>query len=239
MFRKAVALGFPVAAAALSQRHRPTAVDNPGRTMTRARLALKWQRLTHPCEVLDFYGHKEEMGDRAVFSNFYRQSPFTFVVPECVCAIPLSLEDRSVECTFSEKPIMLCKAAAHGDEEAYFNITKADTPGDAKKLGRMVKNKEGCFDDVLWREIECSVAFEVVFQKFSKTDKLRKILLDHAGDKTIFAEMTSKDVNWGTGMDIEADGCNIPANWPGSNMLGWAINEVADILKQEPDMFEK
>ena len=128
-------------------------------------------------------------------------------------------------CDFSEKAIMLCKAAVMGDAEKYHEIAKALKPNVAKQLGRQVRG----FDEATWKMVECSVAFEVVYQKFSKSPALKEILLKQDGQ---FAEMTSNDHNWGTGLDKADPDASDPSKWPGTNMLGWALTEAATILRQ-------
>jgi len=83
------------------------------------------------------------------------------------------------------------------------------------------------FDQDLWNRIDCSVAFQVVLQKFSKTLELKKILLKYEG---LYAEMTSNDVNWGTGIDRWDPVKTVPSKWQGDNMLGWALTEVRALL---------
>jgi len=183
-------------------------------------------------DIVDFYDHKwRVMREWAVFSNFYDQSncPFDFDVPLAFCACELSDSDRVVCCEFSEKAVMLCKAAAMGDVETYGEIAKAKSPDVAKRLGRQVVG----FDDDIWASIVCSVAFHVVHQKFAKTPQLRKLLLQGLNGEdqpTLFAEMTERDAIWGTGMDRQDRRAKNPSNWPGTNILGWALTEARDLL---------
>jgi len=155
--------------------------------------------------------------------------PFDFDVPLAFCACELSDSDRVVCCEFSEKAVMLCKAAAMGDVETYGEIAKAKSPDVAKRLGRQVVG----FDDDIWASIVCSVAFHVVHQKFAKTPQLRKLLLQGLNGEdqpTLFAEMTERDAIWGTGMDRQDRRAKNPSNWPGTNILGWALTEARDLL---------
>ena len=97
------------------------------------------------CGVVDFYGHSSNMGDWAVFSNFFEQSKwpgsFVFQVPLALCACDLSPQERRVTCEFSEKAVMLCKAAAMGDAVTYRAVAQvpAGKPAAAKRLGRQVR----------------------------------------------------------------------------------------------------
>lgn len=65
------------------------------------------------------------------------------------------------------------------------------------------------------------IAFAVVYQKFSSTEELRTKLLQ-TGNKVI-AEMTSRDHNWGTGVNLGTPKALDPHQWPGKNVLGKAL----------------
>lgn len=202
------------------------AAPGPGQNMTSAKLWKQWEE-QGPCVVFEFYGHSLGNGEAASFSNFYDQSetPFVFEVPAKCCAIELSQDERTVSCGFSEKAIMLCKAAAMGDRSGYLRIARCRDPSEAKALGRQVEG----FNDSVWDRIVCSVAFQVVFQKFSKTPKLQRALL--ATGDCVIAEATRNDVNWGIGIDRGDPRCTMPSQWRGCNILGWALMETRSALR--------
>ena len=86
--------------------------------MTASKVKHLWQNqgLT---EIVSFYGHNERKhGKFAALSNFFDQTnwpgPFIFRVPQCLCAFHIEQHEREVTCQFSEKAIMLCRAAAMG-----------------------------------------------------------------------------------------------------------------------------
>jgi ribA/ribD-fused uncharacterized protein len=213
----------PLGGAAGAARARPT--PGPGQEMTPTRLLQRW-RATAPSNVLGFYSHKVE-AELACFSNFYDQSaePFNFEVPAELRTIELPAELRVVPCDFSEKAIMMCKAAVMGDQGAYTMICAAATPNAAKQFGRKVRN----FDADIWDSVLCSVAFHVIFRKFSQSEKLRGVLLG-TGDLLI-AEATVNDKIWGIGIDREDTRVHEPMRWAGSNILGWALMEARTALR--------
>lgn len=198
----------------------------PGYNMTPQKLKALWSKMG-PSHVLEFYGHGAHAGKLAAFSNFYDQShsPFDFEVPVEFCACELEASERVVCCEFSEKAIMLCKAAAMGDHRSYHLIRATRWPSDAKALGRQVVG----FDDSIWSRIVCSVAFEVVYQKFSKSPELKETLLE-TGDRVI-AEATRNDRIWGIGLDIGDPRCRHPQKWKGTNVLGWALMETRGAMR--------
>lgn len=201
-------------------------VCGPGQDMSPAILWDRWGS-TLPSDVVEFYGHGWSNGAQACFSNFFDQSdaPFNFELPAELCAVSLSLAERTVACECSEKAIMLCKAAAMGDRSTFNKIRESCEPSQIKKLGRQVRG----FDQDVWDTVVCSVAFEVVFQKFLKTPKLQPILL--ATGDSILAEATRNDVNWGIGLDRGDPLCRTPILWKGCNMLGWALMEARFALR--------
>lgn len=198
--------------------------SGPGEGTTRASLkSFFWETIEGKTRVLEFYGHHPTQ-QYGCFSNFFA-APFLFVVPEELCGFPVSLEERTVACDFSEKAIMLCKAAAMGDRHSYDKIRASSANAAAiKKMGREVRG----FDGDLWMMVECSVAFEAVYQKFLKVSGLKEVLL--ATWDCVLAEATSNDRNWGTGLDKGDNRNRNPSQWLGTNMLGWALMEARKAL---------
>jgi len=82
---------------------------------------------------------------------------------------------------------------------------------------------------LLFATLTLQVAREVVWQKFSKLPQLAKGLLG-TGDR-IIAEATRRDPIWGIGLDIGERDVGVPANWRGTNVLGWALMQARDRLR--------
>ena len=200
------------------------------RCVTKDTLHERWAALTGTHDVIGFYGHGCKAGDLGCFSNFFDQSscPFLFEMPAEFCGCPLTAEDRTVECAYSEKAIMLCKAAVMGDEASYRKIAAlgpGSDPAQAKQLGRKVSG----FDTQKWDAVVCAVAFEVVFQKFKQSRRLKRCLLQ-TGEK-VLAEATKNDKNWGIGIDVGDPRVQRPSKWRGTNILGWALMEARTALR--------
>jgi len=211
-------------ASAMSEKKDPRSAPGPGDGVTRDSLKSDmWDKMSATW-VLGFYGHHASQ-QYGCFSNFF-EAPFVFVVPEEFCAFPLSLQERTVACDFSEKAIMVCKAAAMGDRKSYNQIMLSTAnPAAIKSMGQKVQG----FNDGLWKSIECSVAYEVVYQKFLKVQELTSVLL--STEDWVIAEATSNDTNWGIGLDKGDERVNQPAQWKGTNMLGWALMEARRALR--------
>lgn len=182
-------------------------------------LRERWQKMTGTCNVVEFYSHSR--GHYRSFSNFFTMQ-MVFEMPPALKQHPWVKD--SVSCKFSEKAIMLCKAAVFGDEETYNKIVVSKTPADCKKLGRAVTN----FDQGKWDEVLCMIAFEVVRQKFCSCEEQKKLLL--ATGEALIAEATKNDVVWGIGLDCGDPLVRIPQQWLGKNVLGWALMAVRDHL---------
>ena len=205
------------------QKKLPRPAPGPGEHISKETLRARW-KIEPKSNVLCFFMENEEWGE---FSNFYNKGGgFEFVIPQEFFAVcPKTEEARTVKCDFSEKAIMLCKAAAMGDASTFDKISKATDPMEAKLLGRQVKD----FDPTLWDRIICSVAYEVVLQKFEKQSGLLDILFKT--EDRIIAETSEDDTIWGIGMRNDDPRVNDPAQWQGTNILGWALMEARKTLR--------
>lgn len=179
--------------------------------------------------LLAFYSDRPGKKFRE-FSNFFSEmAPFTFVLPAFARREDLP---ASSQCEFSEKAIMLTKAAMMGDIEMFHEIERAKDPKSCKSLGRGVRH----FDDALWKRHLEETAFEVVRQKFESSGDLRRLLLSTG--ITIIAEAAPNDSIWGIGLGLADDRSLNPAQWCGQNILGYALMRVRSHLRGEvvPDM---
>jgi len=206
----------------------------PGKGLTAQLLKTRWEALTWPHDVVEFKGSDERQKSTELrcFSNFYDEMSFDFQIPAELCApaMQLSNADRIVRCEFSEKAIMLCKAVAMADRLGFEAIRRSSTPSEAKALGRQIEN----WRQDLWDHLVCSVAYEVVYQKFQKLPALQPVLFNTRD--CLIVEATRADSIWGIGMDKGNPEIRRPSQWQGSNILGWALTEVrAALLRGDAD----
>lgn len=221
---KAEAAGTP-----LPVQHAVQPLPGPGAQLTVRELSARWATLMWKHKVVAFKGTDERAkgSQERCFSNFYDEQPFWYELPSAFgLRLKLNTKDRFVKCLFSEKAIMLCKAAIMGDLDSYRCIIDAETPLEAKNLGKRVDN----WDDAQWHHVLCSVAFDVVWQKFSKTPALQPTLL--ATGDSLIAEATRADQVWGIGIDKGCPTIQRPSEWKGANVLGWALMEVRAELRR-------
>ena len=176
----------------------------------------RWLSLQGNHSVIVFYGKGNKYSS---FSNFARHKPFVFKIP---CGL---FKDQIVNISFAEKAIMLCKASLMDDTKTFNSIMCSNNAGECKRLGRMVSP----WNQTLWDINVCSIAKYIIFNKFAQIDYLKK-LLSETGDKLI-AEASPRDTIWGIGLSSDNNNINYPNLWKGSNILGWALMEVRDELR--------
>jgi ribA/ribD-fused uncharacterized protein len=122
--------------------------------------------------------------------------------------------------------MMAGKAKLFNDHETLEEVLKSETPNQAKSLGRKVKN----FDPKIWDEHKYEIVRHGNYLKFSQNDKLKEFLLS-TNTKTL-VEASPYDTIWGIGM-LETDPKAVnPSFWNGENLLGFALMEVRDLLKE-------
>ncbi|MFG2904866.1 NADAR family protein [Kitasatospora sp. NPDC048286] len=120
----------------------------------------------------------------------------------------------------AEHWMMAGKARMFGDEEIAQRVLEARTPGEAKKLGRLVRD----FDNETWTagRFELVVAGNVA--KFGQDEALRDYLLG-TGDR-VLVEASPLDRIWGIGLASDDIRAQQPAEWRGLNLLGFALMEA-------------
>lgn len=124
----------------------------------------------------------------------------------------------------SEQYMMYHKALLMGDNEVAEKILKAESPGEAKGLGREVRN----FDQKVWEDNCDRVVAEGQFLKFGSTEELKGVLLG-TGEREI-VETSPNDRFWGIGFNTEeAEGKE--GEW-GENRLGKALMKARERLRE-------
>lgn len=167
---------------------------------------------TREIDFLFFWGHTNEGNEatgKFVFSQWY-PSPF--------------VADKVIYKT-AEHWMMAAKARLFNDNESLEKILQCDTPKAAKALGRKVKG----FDPVTWETNCYGIVIEGNKLKFSQNNGFKNYLLA-TGDKVI-VEASPVDTIWGIGLTEDSKQANNPHSWRGRNLLGFALMEVRDILR--------
>ncbi|KAF2331198.1 NADAR family protein [Flavobacterium ginsenosidimutans] len=125
----------------------------------------------------------------------------------------------------AEHWMMAKKAELFQDQEILEKILEADSPAEAKKLGREVRN----YDDKVWLENRYEIVKEGNYHKFSQNADLKTFLLNTK--ERVIVEASPVDPIWGIGMASDHKDVLNPKAWKGLNLLGFALMEVRDELK--------
>jgi ribA/ribD-fused uncharacterized protein len=124
----------------------------------------------------------------------------------------------------AEHWMMYHKAKVFNGVEAMERVFLNDSPQVAKQVGRKVRN----FDTEVWSDAAYGIVVEGNLLKFSQQEKLKVFLL--STKQRILVEVSPYDQIWGIGMTAEDQRAIKPAEWGGTNYLGFALMEVRDKL---------
>jgi ribA/ribD-fused uncharacterized protein len=127
----------------------------------------------------------------------------------------------------AEHWMMAEKARLFHDHAMRLQIIQSGTPKEAKALGRQVKG----FVSNVWDETCYQIVVIGNEHKFSQNPVLKDFLLS-TGDK-IIVEASPVDAIWGNGLPQDHHNAKNPEYWRGKNMLGFALMQVRDILRQK------
>ena len=141
-----------------------------------------------------------------VFSNFY----------------PCKIEHHGHAFKSSEQLFMYGKALFFNDLEIVEKILKAETPKEAKALGRKVKN----FNDAPWNEVKELLMYGAVYQKFKQNPELQRYLINPVTETRQFVEGSPFDKIWGAGIAWDNPKIADKENWTGENLLGSVLDKV-------------
>lgn len=138
---------------------------------------------------------------------------------------PCQFVEEGIIYKTAEHYMMANKAKLFYDEEILNKVLNSETPNEAKNLGRKVEN----FNSKIWDHHKYDIVKQANILKFSQNQDLKEFLL--STENKILVEASPYDTIWGIGM-LETDS-NIqnPSLWNGENLLGFALMEVRDALK--------
>jgi hypothetical protein len=125
----------------------------------------------------------------------------------------------------SEQYMMYHKALLMGDSEIADQTLAAETPGEAKGLGRKVRG----FDQSKWDQNCDRIVEEGQYLKFGQNEGLKKVLLG-TGEREI-VETSPNDRLWGVGFNSE-EALEHVSEW-GENKLGKALMRARERLRKE------
>lgn len=163
-------------------------------------------------KIVAFWGHTPNPGKmtKTCFSQWY------------AC----KFEVDGVMYHTAEQYMMAQKAILMGDTATCREIMAAFNPREYKKLGRKVRN----FDPVLWDREKYNVVLRGNLAKFSQNPRLLEFL-DSTGD-SVLVEGSPYDAIWGVKLESKDPRVLNPNQWRGENLLGFALMETRDILRE-------
>ncbi len=163
-------------------------------------------------KFLFFWGHqpsKDRIITKTCFSQWWESA---FVLD-------------GIEYKTAEHWMMAKKAQLFNDETYFEKIIDAKSPAEAKKLSREVQN----YNENIWLENRYQIVKEGNFHKFSQHNDLKEFLLNTK--ERILVEASPVDAIWGIGLASDHNDANYPEKWKGLNLLGFALMEVRDELR--------
>jgi ribA/ribD-fused uncharacterized protein len=165
-------------------------------------------------DYLFFWGHTQKGSaiDKSCLSQWF-YAPF---------AHPF---EHEITFQTAEHFMMYKKAIVFNDMQAAEDILKAQTPKEAKAIGRRVKG----FNDEVWNEVSFNMVVNVNLCKFMENEHLKEFLLN-TGDKIII-EASPYDKVWGIGMSVANPTVENPHTWLGQNKLGYALMKTRDLIR--------
>ncbi len=166
-----------------------------------------------PVKYLFFWGHqpsKDGTITKACLSQWWRAD---FVVA--------GLTYRS-----AEHWMMAEKARLFDDEAVLSRILAANSPAEAKKLGREIQG----FVPEVWEDHKFEIVKTGNWHKFSQHRDLAAFL--RSTGERVLVEASPVDTIWGIGLAADAPDAAHPDRWQGPNLLGFALMEVRDQLRQ-------
>jgi ribA/ribD-fused uncharacterized protein len=164
-------------------------------------------------KYLYFWGHKPRPDGSTGSGCLSQWWPATFTV-----------DGR--EYASAEHWMMCAKARLFEDPDIAEQILAASHPGEAKALGRRIRG----FDEAVWVEHRYEIVVAGNVAKFGQHEDLRRFLLD-TGER-VLVEASPVDRIWGIGLAASDPRAADPAQWPGLNLLGFALGEARALLRE-------
>lgn len=140
---------------------------------------------------------------------------------------PAAFETEGIRYPTAEHWMMAGKASLFNDKQILDRIMQAESPAETKKLGRLIQN----FDPAKWDKQKYEIVVQGNYYKFRQNPALADFLL-RSGER-VLVEASPVDPVWGIGLAADDPRAENPLLWKGENLLGFALMEVRDRLKEE------
>lgn len=191
-------------------------------------LKIKFSSLRDPKERLADLLHNEKEGDLPRMNPFYgHYQKGKDIDNSCLSQwfpSKFIINEKAYNCM--EQYMMSAKARLFNDLATDEEIMKANHPKICKSLGRKVKN----FNQKEWDEAKYKIVIEGNLRKFLADEKLVYFLLGTCA--MVLIEASPYDKIWGVGLSKEHPLIHRPSQWLGQNLLGFALMEVREYLRE-------
>jgi ribA/ribD-fused uncharacterized protein len=87
------------------------------------------------------------------------------------------------------------------------------------------------FDETTWNNKRFEIVVRGSLEKFTQHKDLNEFLRNTK--EKVLVEASPVDRIWGIGLTADSDKAENPKRWNGLNLLGFALMEVRDIIKNE------
>lgn len=139
----------------------------------------------------------------------------------------LTKDSKIIMFNCAEQAMMWGKAIFFEDEETANQILKTSSPKEQKALGRKVKN----FNQEKWDKFKYKLVLRINYLKFMQNPELKELLL--LTDNKEIVEASPYDTIWGVGL-AESDPLILDkTKWQGENLLGKALMEVRQTIRNK------
>lgn len=129
--------------------------------------------------------------------------------------------------TSTEQYIMYRKCMLFGDEASASAVLATDDVAQQQAIGK----KAAGYNDHIWAGMRQMVAYRGLMAKFSQNEDLKRKLL--ATGDAFLIECAGSDKVWACGVRLNDEKRFDASNWKGDNILGCALMEVREKLKQK------
>ena len=131
--------------------------------------------------------------------------------------------------TSVEQYIMYRKCMAFGDTVSAAAVLQTNDTAQQQAIGRQAAG----YIDSVWAGMRQMIVVRGLLAKFSQNEGLKQKLL--GTDDAILVECAGKDKIWACGIRLNDELRRDASNWTGMNILGFALMEVRDMLRQKDE----
>ncbi|MEU7740083.1 NADAR family protein [Nonomuraea sp. NPDC049158] len=137
---------------------------------------------------------------------------------------PVTFSEDGHTFASAEHYMMAHKAWLFDDHQTAAEILAAEHPGEAKTLGRAVRD----FEEDVWNAHRFDIVVRGNLAKFAQHPDLADFLLGTRN--RVLVEASPRDRIWGIGLTADDERAASPATWQGLNLLGFGLMSVRDAL---------